>query len=142
MTTATELTQQKCKPCEGGVEPMEEREIAEQLRELPGWRLDGDSKRIRKEWVAKDFSAAIAFFQKVADLANAEDHHPDLHLTGYRNVAIELSTHAIGGLSENDFIFAAKIDQLSESMSNEGPANEGDHATAAPADSPASSGGT
>ena len=112
MATAAELTKQKCKPCEGGVEPMEEREIAEQLRELSGWRLDGDTKRIRKEWVAKDFSAAIAFFQKVADLANSDDHHPDLHLTGYRNVAIELSTHAIGGLSENDFILAAKIDQL------------------------------
>jgi len=111
-TTAQELVKQHCKPCEGGVEPMEEREIAEQLRQLSGWRLDGDSKRIRKDWVAKDFSAAIEFFQKVADLANAEDHHPDLHLTGYRNVAIELSTHAIDGLSENDFILAAKIDQL------------------------------
>jgi len=114
MTTATaqELVKQHCKPCEGGVEPMEEREIAEQLRQLPGWRLDGDSKRIRKDWVVKDFTTAIEFFQKVADIANAEDHHPDLHLTGYRNVAIELSTHAIDGLSENDFILAAKIDQI------------------------------
>jgi 4a-hydroxytetrahydrobiopterin dehydratase len=112
MTTATQLAQQHCKPCEGGVEPMEEREIAEQLRELSGWRLDGDKKRIRKEWVAKDFSTAIDFFHQVATIANAEDHHPDLHLTGYRNVAIELSTHAIGGLSENDFILAAKIDRL------------------------------
>jgi len=114
MTTATanELAKQHCQPCEGGVEPMEEREIAEQLRQLPGWRLDGDSKRIRKDWVVKDFDAALEFFRKVAELANAEDHHPDLHLTGYRNVAIELSTHAIDGLSENDFILAAKIDQL------------------------------
>jgi 4a-hydroxytetrahydrobiopterin dehydratase len=114
MTTATaqELVKQHCKPCEGGVEPMEEREIAEQLRQLPGWRLDGDSKRIRKDWVVKDFDAALEFFRQVAELANAEDHHPDLHLTGYRNVAIELSTHAIDGLSENDFILAAKIDQL------------------------------
>lgn len=112
MTTATELTKQHCQPCEGGVEPMEEREIAEQLRELPGWRLDGDPKRIRKEWVVKDFAAALAFIQQVAQIAEAEDHHPDLHLTGYRHVAIELSTHAIGGLSANDFILAAKIDQL------------------------------
>jgi hypothetical protein len=53
-----------------------------------------------------------AFFQRIGQIAEAEDHHPDLHLTGYRNVAIELSTHALGGLSENDFILAAKIDQL------------------------------
>ena len=62
--------------------------------------------------MVKDFPTAIDFFQRVADVANKEDHHPDLHLTGYRKVAIELSTHAIGGLSENDFILAAKIDQL------------------------------
>ena len=82
------------------------------MAKLPGWSLSRDGKKIRKEWVVKDFSTAIDFFQRVADVANKEDHHPDLHLTGYRNVAIELSTHAIRGLSENDFILAAKIDQL------------------------------
>jgi 4a-hydroxytetrahydrobiopterin dehydratase len=60
----------------------------------------------------KDFLTAIQFFQDIARVAEAEDHHPDLHLTGYRNVAVELSTHAIGGLSENDFILAAKIDAI------------------------------
>jgi len=107
-----ELIQKKCKPCEGGVEPVSAAEAKEQVAKLPGWALSPDSKKIRKEWVVKDFSTAIDFFQRVADIANAEDHHPDLHLTSYRKVAIELSTHAIGGLSENDFILAAKIDQL------------------------------
>ena len=59
-----------------------------------------------------NFMSGIEFFRQVADLAEAEGHHPDLHLEGYRNVWIELSTHAIGGLSENDFILAAKIDQI------------------------------
>ncbi|HUQ71150.1 MAG TPA: 4a-hydroxytetrahydrobiopterin dehydratase, partial [Planctomycetaceae bacterium] len=64
------------------------------------------------EWVVKNFLAGMAFFEKVAEVAEAEGHHPDLHLVGYRNVAIEIWTHAIGGLSENDFILAAKIDEL------------------------------
>jgi 4a-hydroxytetrahydrobiopterin dehydratase len=110
--TADELTKMKCKPCEGGVEPVLPDEAAEQVAKLDGWKLSSDGKSIRKQWVLKNFSAAIDFFQRVADVANAEDHHPDLHLTGYRNVAIELSTHAIKGLSENDFILAAKIDEL------------------------------
>jgi 4a-hydroxytetrahydrobiopterin dehydratase len=109
--SATELAAKKCKPCEGGVDPVSPNEAAKQVEKLPGWRLSGDAKKIRKEWVVQDFPAAINFFEKVAKIAEADDHHPDLHLTGYRNVAIELSTHAIGGLSENDFILAAKIDQ-------------------------------
>jgi len=110
--TEPELAQKKCKPCEGGVESVSTAQAKEQVARLPGWGLLGDGKSIRKEWVVKDFSTAVNFFQRVAEVANKEDHHPDLHLTGYRKVAIELSTHAIGGLSENDFILAAKIDQL------------------------------
>ena len=114
MVTATEseLAEKHCKPCEGGVEPVSAAAAREQVAKLPGWQLNGDGVRIRKSWVVQDFKAAIELFQKVAQVAEAEDHHPDLHLTGYRNVAIELSTHAIGGLSENDFILAAKIDQI------------------------------
>src|SRR3954452_7897620 len=110
--SVSELTKKKCSPCEGGVEPVLPEEAAEQVAKLDGWKLTSDGKAIRKEWVMKDFSAAIDFFRRVADVANVEDHHPDLHLTGYRNLAIELSTHAIKGLSENDFILAAKIDEL------------------------------
>jgi 4a-hydroxytetrahydrobiopterin dehydratase len=81
------------------------------LAELPQWKATADGKRIRREWRVKDFPTALDFFNRVGKIAEAEDHHPDLHLTGYRNVAIEIGTHAIDGLSENDFILAAKIDQ-------------------------------
>ena len=83
-----------------------------QLGELVGWRLTHDGKCIRKDWSVKNFVAGIKFFKQAADVAEAEQHHPDLHLEGYRQVWIEIRTHAIGGLSENDFILAAKIDQL------------------------------
>ncbi len=82
------------------------------LAALPGWQLTADGQRIRKTWTVKNFLSGMRFFECVADLAEAEGHHPDLHLEGYRHVAIEIWTHAIGGLSENDFILAAKIDQL------------------------------
>jgi len=112
VATSAELTQKKCKPCEGGVDPVSPEEAKAQIEKLPGWSISPDSKKIRKQWVVKNFMTAINFFNAVAKVAEADDHHPDLHLTGYRNVAIELSTHAIGGLSENDFILAAKIDQV------------------------------
>jgi 4a-hydroxytetrahydrobiopterin dehydratase len=110
--SAQELTQKKCRPCEGGVEPVSPADAAEQVKNLPGWKLSEDGKKIRKQWVVKDFLTAINFFNTIARIAEADDHHPDLHVTGYRNVTVELSTHAIGGLSENDFILAAKIDQV------------------------------
>ncbi len=112
MSTASELTAKHCKPCEGGVPPLAPQQVSELLQSLPGWKLSADGKRIRREWRMRDFAAALDFFNRVGQVAEAEDHHPDLHLTGYRNVAIELSTHAVGGLTENDFILAAKIDQL------------------------------
>ena len=107
-----QLTAKKCVPCEGGVEPCSIDAARTQLGELVGWRLTHDGKRIRKDWSVKNFVAGIKFFKQVADVAEAEQHHPDLHLEGYRQVWIEIWTHAIGGLSENDFILAAKIDQL------------------------------
>ena len=110
--STTELTQKKCKPCEGGVEPYSGDQAREQLGELDGWRLTDDGQRIRKDWTVKNFLAGIEFFNRCAEVAEADGHHPDLHIEGYRNVSVELWTHAIGGLSENDFILAAKIDQL------------------------------
>ena len=107
-----QLLARKCVPCEGGVPKLTPAEADSQLARLPGWTIAHDGERIRREWVVKNFMAAIRFFHSVADLAEAEGHHPDLHLVGYRNVAIEIWTHAIGGLSENDFILAAKIDGL------------------------------
>lgn len=110
--TSEQLTSKKCRACEGNVEKYTPEEVQEQLASLSGWRLAHDGQRIRKDWVVKNFAAGIDFFHEVAELAEAEGHHPDLHLEGYRNVWIELSTHAVGGLTENDFILAAKIDLL------------------------------
>jgi 4a-hydroxytetrahydrobiopterin dehydratase len=107
-----ELTRKKCVPCEGGVPKLTPDEATAQLASTPGWSLTADGQRIRREWTVKNFMAGIDFFNKVAEIAENEGHHPDLHLAGYRNVAIEIWTHAIGGLSENDFILAAKINEL------------------------------
>ena len=110
--TTEQLTQKKCVSCEGGVPKYSLEEAREQLANLSGWRLTHEGERIRKDWVVKNFMAGIDFFNRVARVAEDEGHHPDLHLEGYRNASIEIYTHAIGGLSENDFILAAKIDQL------------------------------
>ena len=110
--TAAELAQRRCVPCEGGIPPLSGTEVDALLAHLPGWTKVDGGKAIRRQWRVKNFLAGIAFFDAVAQLAEAEGHHPDLHLTGYREVAIEITTHAIGGLSENDFILAAKIDAL------------------------------
>ena len=107
-----QLMHKRCLPCEGGVEACSLESATRQLGQLEGWRLTHSGQRIRKDWQLKNFLEGIAFFQRVADLAEAEGHHPDLHLEGYRQVWIEIWTHAIGGLSENDFILAAKIDAL------------------------------
>ena len=107
-----QLTKKKCVPCEGGVEKYSSEQAALQIKEHSGWEVTHQGERIRKTWVVKNFLAAMDFFNAVAQVAEAEAHHPDLHLSGYRNIEIEIWTHAIGGLSENDFILAAKIDLL------------------------------
>ena len=109
--TTSPLSSRKCQPCEGGVEPLPLSAAQTLLRDVKGWELV-EGKAIRKTVKCSDFLGAVALIQKIAPIAEAEDHHPDLHLTGYRRLTVELSTHAIGGLSENDFILAAKIDQL------------------------------
>ena len=111
-TTHADLAGKHCVPCEGGVPSLSAQQVQELLPAVPGWSLTPDGKRLRREWRVQDFVAGLDFFRRAGEVAEAEDHHPDLHLTGYRNVAIELSTHAIGGLSENDFILAAKISQV------------------------------
>ena len=82
------------------------------LLTVSGWQFSAAGSRIRKDWLVEDFAAGIDFLDMVAELAEAQGHHPDLHLEGYRNVWIELWTHSVGGLSQNDFILAAKIDRL------------------------------
>jgi 4a-hydroxytetrahydrobiopterin dehydratase len=114
MTTATanDLRSKRCAPCEGGVAPLAAEQVKQYLTAVPAWSLTEDGKRLRRQWRVKDFLTALDFFNRIASIAEQEDHHPDLHLVGYRNVTIEIWTHALGGLSENDFILAAKIDAL------------------------------
>ena len=112
MMTASELTKKKCVSCESGVPALPPEQVQTLLRAIPDWKLTADSKRIRRDWRLRDFVTALDFFQRIAQIAEAEDHHPDLHLVGYRNVTVEIWTHAVGGLTENDFILAAKIDLL------------------------------
>ena len=113
---ASELTSKRCRPCEGGVPALSAEEVRSYLKALTGWQLTANNRQIRREWRVKDFVTALDFFQRVGQLAEAEDHHPDLHLVGYRNAAIELSTHAVNGLTENDFILAAKIAPLADDL--------------------------
>ena len=110
--TAEDLSSRKCVPCEGGLERFELPEAESMLQLLTGWRLTHGGTRIRKDWRVKNFVAGVDFFSKVAEVAEKEGHHPDLHLERYQKMWIDIRTHAIKGLSENDFILAAKIDQL------------------------------
>ena len=106
------LAQKKCKPCEGGVAPLTRDAAEDLLTKLEdGWQLTADNKSIRRELAFKDFYRTMSFVNAVAHLANIEDHHPDLEV-GYNYCRIAYTTHAIRGLSENDFICAAKIDRI------------------------------
>jgi len=108
----TELARKHCAPCEGGVPALSADRARELLRQTPGWEITADGKRVRRAWRVKNFVAGLDFFRRVGDVAEAEGHHPDLHLVGYRDVTVEIWTHAVGGLTENDFILAAKINEL------------------------------
>ena len=112
--SAQELTSKRCKPCEGGVEACSLEHARAQMDNLQDWELSQDGKMISRKFSLKNFVQAMGLLQKVADVAEEDQHHPDLHLTGYRNVRIDLTTHAIQGLSENDFILAAKIDAVAK----------------------------
>ena len=105
------LTQKKCIPCEAGTPPLEEGKINELLKEIPAWQLK--EGRLYRKFKFKDFVEAMKFVNAVAEIAEQEGHHPDFSVY-YNKVEIELWTHAINSLSENDFIIAAKIDKLSQ----------------------------
>ncbi len=112
MSNDNTLARKHCGPCEGNVKPMPREQAAALAAQVPHWAISADGVRIRREWRVRDFMTGLDFFRRVGDVAEAEGHHPDLHLVSYRQVAIELWTHAAGGLTENDFILAAKIDEL------------------------------
>jgi 4a-hydroxytetrahydrobiopterin dehydratase len=106
-----DLSTKKCKPCEGGVPPLNEAEIAELKKNISAeWRVLENTK-IKKEFFFVNFQHTMEFVNKVAAVAEEEGHHPDMHVS-YARVEIELWTHSINGLSDNDFIMAAKIDKL------------------------------
>ncbi len=106
------LADQKCVPCKGGVPPLP-RAMAEKLREEldPGWTLTHEGRRVERTFRFPDFAAALAFANTLGQLAEREDHHPDLHI-GWGRLTVELWTHKIDGLTESDFYFAAKTDKL------------------------------
>jgi 4a-hydroxytetrahydrobiopterin dehydratase len=111
-----DLTTKHCVPCEGGTPPLSDAEEERLKPQVPDWILmhsDGTTvvHKIRRQFTFKNFKEAIAFVDKVAEIAEAEGHHPDIYIF-YNKVQLELYTHAVGGLSENDFIMAAKIDKV------------------------------
>lgn len=108
----SKLAKKKCVSCEGGVEPLYPEQSEVLLKELnPEWMLIDQCRMLARTFIFKDFKQALDFANKVGVIAEEEQHHPDLTV-GYGNVGVELTTHAIGGLSENDFILAAKIDEI------------------------------
>src|SRR3989344_6767427 len=106
----TELSKKKCLPCECGTPPLTKFAASKLLLQLnPEWEIT--EKQIRREFKFRDFISALSFVNRVGELAEAEGHHPDIMIR-YNRVTLELTTHTISGLSENDFILASKIDQL------------------------------
>ena len=108
-----DLQNQHCVPCEGGVAPLTKKDAEETMKHVPGWVLREDGKQISRNFMFKDFKTAMVFVNKIADIAEAEGHHPDISIS-WNKVRLELSTHAIGGLSTNDFILAHKISEITQ----------------------------
>ncbi|HEY1900402.1 MAG TPA: 4a-hydroxytetrahydrobiopterin dehydratase [Steroidobacteraceae bacterium] len=108
----SDLADRRCEPCEGGVAPLTRAAADELLLRLdPAWSLDENAASLRREFTFRDFYRTMSFVNAVAHVANIEDHHPDLEVS-YNTCRVRYSTHAIHGLSENDFICAAKLDQI------------------------------
>ncbi len=106
-----DLLKKKCVPCSEGMKPLSPDEARALGGQVPKWKLRKDEPRLWREYTFKDFARAIKFVIKVAEIAEAENHHPDIHIH-YNLVKLVLWTHDIKGLSENDFIVAAKISEL------------------------------
>jgi len=105
------LAEKKCVPCRGGVPPLSLAEASGLLSQTPGWTLDEQATQIARTFKFKDFAGALAFVNQLGALAEAEDHHPDISF-GWGYCRVVLQTHKIKGLHENDFIMAAKVNEL------------------------------
>ncbi|PIN23605.1 Pterin carbinolamine dehydratase PCBD/dimerization cofactor of HNF1 [Handroanthus impetiginosus] len=113
--TDQDLSIKKCVPCSSkDLRPMTEDAANILIQKVPGWNLvnEAGTWKLHRSWKVKTFVKGMEFLRLVADVAEAEGHHPDLHLVGWNNVKIDIWTHAVGGLTENDFILAAKINGL------------------------------
>jgi 4a-hydroxytetrahydrobiopterin dehydratase len=106
-----ELTQKRCVPCEGGVPALDAEQATELHTQVPKWRVQSGNKVLQRNFKFGSFADNMAFISRMAWLAESEGHHPDFCVR-YNQLDVSLTTHAIGGLSENDFILAAKLDQL------------------------------
>lgn len=105
------LADEKCVPCEAGGKPLDANEISFYMKDVPKWQVAADGKKLHRSYTFKDFKESMRFVNRVADAAESKGHHPDISIH-YNEVRLELWTHAVGGLSVNDFILAAKIDSL------------------------------
>ena len=114
MATLEELLNSHCRSIPAGEPGLTPAEVAEYLTLVPDWQSVDDGTRIRRRMRVGGFSAAVDFLSRLAPIANAEDHHPDVKLTMYRWLEVDYRTNSIGGLSMNDFIMAAKVDKLYE----------------------------
>jgi 4a-hydroxytetrahydrobiopterin dehydratase len=112
MTSTSDLLQKKCVPCEGGTEPLKGEKLSFYTPAAPDWTVVEETA-LQRKFSFKNFKEALVFVDNVGELAESEGHHPDINLHNWNKVTITLSTHAIKGLSENDFIMAVKINQLS-----------------------------
>lgn len=110
-----ELAQRHCEACEKGTPPLQMDQVRSMLEQVPGWSLENG--KLTRDLKVKNFKEALALVNRIGDLAEQEGHHPDLCIHSWNRVKIELYTHSIGGLSENDFILAAKIGEVAESDS-------------------------
>lgn len=111
MAEISDLATKKCKPCEGGVAPLKPDEVSRLLKQLDRW--EHARGRIARTYAFTNYYQVMAFVNAVAWISHREDHHPDMNV-GYNTCRVEYVTHAIGGLSDNDFICAAKVDRLFE----------------------------
>ncbi len=105
------LAEKHCVPCQGGVPPLPQEDAEQLLAQVPGWSLVQDGTRLERRFTFKNFAAAMAFVKRVGDLAEQEGHHPDIAF-GWGYATVTYYTHKIGGLHENDFVMAAKVNEI------------------------------
>jgi len=111
MAAQSSLASKSCTPCRGGVPPLTAEEVSAHQRQTPEWRVADEARRIERTFKFRNFADAFVFVSQVADLAEAEGHHPDIRF-GWGYVTVSLQTKKIKGLHENDFIVAAKLDRM------------------------------